>query len=59
MKNPCIKPSAVALPVFSKTQIVSANAVILVARTEMICPSQTSVNPNIPVGRFVFCILLL
>ena len=27
--------------------------------TEMICPSQTSVKPNIPVGRFVFCILFL
>ncbi len=26
MKNTCINPSAVALPVFSKTQIVSAKA---------------------------------
>jgi hypothetical protein len=38
---------------------VNANAVIFVARTEMICPSQTSVKPNIPVGRFVFCMLFL
>jgi hypothetical protein len=59
MKNTCIKPSAVALPVISKTQIVSANALILVARTDTICPSQTIAKPNIPVGRFVLRIIFL
>ena len=51
MKKTCIKPSAVALRVSSKIQIVSAKMVMFVASTEMIWPSQTIVKPNIPVGR--------
>ena len=59
IKNTCINASAVALPVFSKTQIVSTNALMLVASTETICPSQTRVKPNIPVGRFVVDMVIL
>jgi hypothetical protein len=52
IKNTCIKASAVTLPVFWKTQIVIAKAVMFVERIDTICPSHTKVKPSIPVGRF-------
>lgn len=52
MKKTCIKPSAVALPVSVNMKMVSANWLMALASTEMICPSQTMVNANMPVGRF-------
>jgi hypothetical protein len=49
-------PSEVALLVRWKTQIDSANPVILEARMEIACPSKTIVKPRIPDGRLdVFC----
>ena len=50
MKKTCTSPSAVALPVSWKTQMDWANAVMLVASTEMIWPSQMRVKPAMPPG---------
>ena len=49
----CINPMAVALSVCLYIQSDKPKPVILEARTEMICPSQTIVKPNMPVGRRV------
>ena len=53
MKATCIPAMAVALSVCLYIQSVMPKPVILEARTEMICPSQTMVNPNMPDGRLL------
>ena len=51
MKQTCISPIAIALLVSWNIQMVRAKPVMLLARTEIICPSQTREKPAMPAGR--------
>lgn len=53
-----IAPKAVALPVSLYAQMVNPNWVMLEANTEMICPAQTILKPNIPPGSLLWLGLL-
>jgi hypothetical protein len=48
MKNTCINAMAVALCVFSYIQMERANADMEEVRTEMSCPTQTTIKPFMP-----------
>ena len=52
-KKKPINAREVAEPVVSYAQMVSANVVMLVPRSEITWPSHTIVNPNMPMGRLL------
>jgi hypothetical protein len=50
MKLTCMVVMAVALPVCWNIQMLKAKPDMLLARTEINCPTQTTVKPTIPTG---------
>ena len=58
-KNSCTRARVVAFPVVSHAQMVRAKLVMLVPRSDMSWPTQTTVNPVIPIRVLLVSVSIL